>query len=146
METRWYNLTVEQTLRDLDSSLAGLSHHEAGERLARYGRNELKEKPKTPPVLVFLRQFASPLIYILLVAAAVEIVILRKTLDAAVILGVVVINSVIGFIQETGAERAMEALKKLTAPQARVRREGTGGKSPRQPSGPRRCHHPRGWG
>ena len=121
---KWHNLTTEEVLHRLNSTGSGLSEKEASERLRQYGRNQLREKGKTPAIIVFLRQFASPLIYILLIAAAVEIFVLGKPTDAAVILVVVIINSVIGFVQESRAEKAMEALKKLAVPQAKVSRQG----------------------
>jgi Ca2+-transporting ATPase len=102
----------------------GLSEEEARERLRQYGPNELRENGRVPRVIVFLRQFASPLIYILLVAALIELVVMHKPTDAAVILAVVTINSIIGFVQESRAERAMEALKRLTVPHAKVLRLG----------------------
>ncbi|MBM4461855.1 MAG: HAD-IC family P-type ATPase [Chloroflexi bacterium] len=122
---RWHNLGIEETLRTLDSDPSGLSETEAQKRLHQYGPNELTEKGKTSPFLVFLRQFASPLIYILLVAAVVELAAMHKPTDAAVILAVVTINSIIGFVQESRAERAMEALKRLAVPHAKVLRQGT---------------------
>jgi len=83
----------------------------------------LKGRKKTPPVLVFLRQFLSPLIYVLLVAAVISVIV-EHLIDAGVILGVLLLNAVVGFIQETRAERAMEALIQMAAPEARVRRDG----------------------
>jgi Ca2+-transporting ATPase len=121
---RWHNLTSEEVLSRLDSSRLGLSEEKAREFLHRYGPNELKEEGKIPSIIVFLRQFASPLIYILLIAAVVELTVMRKPIDAGVILGVVTINSIIGFIQERRAERAVEALKRLAVPQAKVLRQG----------------------
>lgn len=125
MATKWHNLSVEQTLEQLRSAPTGLSQTEAENRLQEYGPNELLEKAKTPAVLVFLRQFASPLIYILLVASVIEFTVMGNTTDAAVILAVVTINAIIGFIQESRAEKAVEALKRLTVPQAKVRRDST---------------------
>lgn len=121
---KWHNLSTEEALGKLNSSRSGLSEGEAKERLQRYGPNELREKGKSPAILVFLRQFASPLIYILLAAALIELVVLRKPTDAGVILAVVFINSIIGFVQESRAEQAMEALKRLTVPHAKVLRAG----------------------
>src|SRR4030042_3226023 len=121
---KWHNLAVEEVLKELDVSRSGLSENTARERLRQYGANELKEKAKTPAIVVFLRQFASPLIYILIVAAIIEIFIMNKLTDAAVILIVVILNAIIGFIQESRAERAMEALKHLAVPQAKVYRNG----------------------
>lgn len=125
---KWHNLTVEEVLKKLETSPAGLSEQKAKERLQQYGPNELIEKGKKPAFMVFLRQFASPLIYILLTAALVEFFVMRKPTDASVILAVVVLNAVIGFVQERRAERAMEALKRLTAPQAKVLRQGEAAK------------------
>jgi Ca2+-transporting ATPase len=121
---KWHNLTVEEALKELDASRSGLSEEKAKERLHQYGPNELTEKGKTPAVVVFLRQFASPLIYILLIAALIEFIVMHKPTDAAVILTVLIINSIVGFIQESRAERAMEALKRLAVPHAKVLRQG----------------------
>jgi Ca2+-transporting ATPase len=121
---KWHNLTVEETLKELDASRSGLSQEKTKKRLHQYGPNELREKGKNPVVLVFLRQFASPLIYILFAAALVEFFVMHKPTDAAVILTVLIINSIVGFIQESRAERAMEALKRLVVPYAKVLRQG----------------------
>ncbi|MBM3182703.1 MAG: HAD-IC family P-type ATPase, partial [Chloroflexi bacterium] len=121
----WHNLTVQEVLQNLDSDRSGLSEGKASQRLREYGLNELKEKGKTPAIVVFLRQFASPLIYILLIAVVIELTVMHKPADAGVIMAVVLINAIIGFIQESRAERAMEALKRLTVPQAKVSRNGT---------------------
>jgi Ca2+-transporting ATPase len=121
---RWHNLQAEEVLKELQSSRSGLSEEEANRRLDQHGHNQLAEKRKTSKAVVFLRQFASPLIYILLVAAIVEAAVMRKPTDAAVIFGVVLINSVIGFFQESKAERAMESLKRLIVPHAKVVRDG----------------------
>ncbi len=124
-DVKWHNLSVADALDRLGSSRSGLSEEESGERLRRHGHNELTEKGKTPAVILFLRQFASPLIYILLIAVLVELLVMQKPTDAAVIMVVLTINAVIGFIQEMRAERAMEALKKLAVPHARVIRSGS---------------------
>ncbi|MDH7499555.1 MAG: HAD-IC family P-type ATPase, partial [candidate division NC10 bacterium] len=122
--TKWHNASAEEVLKFFDADPSGLSRGSVAERLKRYGLNELEEKGRTPWPVVFLRQFASPLIYILLIAAAIDLILLNKPTDAAVILAVVLLNSIIGFFQEHKAERTMEALKRLTAPQAKVLREG----------------------
>lgn len=123
MESRWYNLSPDETLRLLNSHRRGLSDAEVKLRLEKYGFNELRGKKKTSPVLVFLKQFLSPLIYILLVAAIISIL-TQHYIDAWVILGILVANATIGFIQETRAEQAMEALMQMAAPKAKVRRNG----------------------
>jgi len=121
---KWHNLTVEETLKELDALRSGLSEEKAKERLHQYGPNELTAKGKTPAVIVLLRQFASPLIYILLAAALIEFFVMHKPTDALVILAVVFLNAIIGFVQESRAERAMEALKRLVVPYAKVLRQG----------------------
>lgn len=120
---KWYQLTPEQALQALASSRSGLTEQEAEERLSRYGPNELKGRKKTPAVVVFLRQFLSPLVYVLVAASAVNVAIGKYT-DSIVILITLLIMAVIGYVQETRAEKAMEALLRLAAPKARVRRAG----------------------
>ncbi|MFC1934699.1 cation-translocating P-type ATPase [Chloroflexota bacterium] len=123
MQERWHNLSPDEALKELDSRRSGLAEAEAKERLLRYGLNELEAGKKTLPIVVFLRQFLSPLIYVLLVAAVISTIV-GHFLDAWVILGVLLLNAIIGFIQETRAEKAMEALIRMAAPKARVRRDG----------------------
>lgn len=114
---------ADEVLQALQSSRHGLSRQEAMARLERFGRNTLPRP--TPPGLVtlFLRQFLSPLIYILLIAAVVSVA-LQEWSDAIFIFAVLVINAVIGTIQEYSAERSAEALRQLVALHARVLREG----------------------
>jgi Ca2+-transporting ATPase len=123
MEQKWYNLNPDETLHLLNSRRHGLSDDEAKAGLEQYGPNELKAKKKTSPVVVFFKQFLSPLIYILLAAAIISIL-TQHYIDAWVILGILLANAVIGFVQETRAERAMEALIQMAAPKAKVRRDG----------------------
>ena len=123
MDKNWHNLSPDEVLRELKSNRPGLSEAEAAARLRQYGYNELKGKKKTSPIIVFLSQFLSPLIYVLLIAAIISAV-LQHILDAGVIMGVLLLNATIGFIQETRAEKAMEALVRMAAPRARVRRDG----------------------
>ncbi|GAH99517.1 unnamed protein product [marine sediment metagenome] len=130
MAINWHNLTAEEVISKLNSSRSGLSQEEARNRRHEHGPNELTEKGKRPAIMLFLRQFASPLIYILLAAALIEFFVMRKPTDASVILAVVFINAVIGFVQEGRAERAMEALKRLTVSQAKVLRNGSTVPSP----------------
>jgi Ca2+-transporting ATPase len=123
MEHRWYNLNADETLRLLNSQRHGLSDDEAKARLEKHGFNELRGRKKTPPILVFLKQFLSPLIYILFAAAIISIL-TQHYIDAWVILAILLANATIGFVQETRAERAMEALMQMAAPKAKVRRGG----------------------
>ncbi|MFC2033338.1 cation-translocating P-type ATPase [Chloroflexota bacterium] len=122
MQEQWNNLSPDEALEAISSRRSGLSSSEAKARLLRYGPNRLQGKKKTPTAIVFLKQFLSPLIYVLLVAAIISIIV-EHFLDAWVIFSVLLLNAVIGFIQETRAEKAMEALMRMAAPKARVRRE-----------------------
>ena len=123
MAEQYYNLPAEKVLQTFESSRRGLTFTEAGARLRRYGPNVLKGKKKTPPIAIFLGQFLSPLIYVLLLAAVISFIAGHLT-DALVVLGILLINAIIGFMQETRAEKAMEALIKMAAPQASIRRQG----------------------
>lgn len=119
----WHDVSAEEILKTLGSRSSGLTEDEAHGGLLKYGKNELTTEKKTPAIFVFLRQFLSPLIYVLLVAAVVSLVVGHVT-DALVVLGVLVLNASIGFFQETQAEKAMTALLEMAAPKAKVRRNG----------------------
>jgi Ca2+-transporting ATPase len=119
----WHNLSVEQVLQELGSRGSGLTMDEVKERLLRFGPNELKSKKKASAILVFGRQFLSPLIYVLLAAAIISLVI-QHFIDAIVVFVVLLVNAFIGYFQETQAEKAMDALMEMAAPKAKVRREG----------------------
>ncbi len=123
LETGWYRLDVEEVLRRLKSRREGLTGAEAAARLARVGPNVLAEQGRTHPLLIVLRQIQSPLMYILFVAGLVSLALQHLT-DAAVIFVVIVIDGIIGFVQEYKAEAALQALARLTAPRARVLRDG----------------------
>lgn len=101
----------------------GLTSAEARSRLTKYGLNVLPEKPKPSDFSIFLAQLKSPLVYIL-IAAGVITFLLREFADTAIITLAVVINTILGFIQERRAEKAFEALEKLIQPHARVTRDG----------------------
>lgn len=120
----WHQMPATDVCAHVDSDAAnGLEPGEAGERLATHGANTLPEEQRKSLWLVFAQQFASPLIYILFVAAIIAFV-MGKQGDAAVILVVVFINALIGAFQEGRAERSMESLRKLSALKVRVRRGG----------------------
>jgi Ca2+-transporting ATPase len=118
----WHSLAAEETLAQLNSSAAGLSTKEAAVRLAAHGPNTLKEGKRISPLRIFLDQFKSLIIWILIVAGVVS-GLLGEMLDASAILAIVVLNAVIGFYQEFNAEKSIAALKKMTAPQAKVWRD-----------------------
>jgi magnesium-transporting ATPase (P-type) len=121
----WHALPVAEVTERLGTDARrGLSEDEAAERLRRDGPNELERDEPRGDLEIVLDQFKSPLIYILLVAAAVTVAI-DEYADAAVIATVLVINAVIGFIQERRADRAVHALMELAAPHSVVVRDGT---------------------
>ncbi|MFP4654278.1 MAG: cation-translocating P-type ATPase [Methanohalobium sp.] len=113
----------DKVFEKLGSGREGLKQEEAEKRLSTDGYNEVKAKKKHSPIYKFLKQFASPLIYILL-AAAIITFFLDKLIDTAVILSVVIANSIIGYIQESKAEHALESLSKMLVPEATVLRNG----------------------
>ncbi|GMR18411.1 MAG: HAD-IC family P-type ATPase [Gammaproteobacteria bacterium] len=113
----------DELLADLQSSRHGLTKNDAAARLSRYGLNTLPQATAPGIVEVFLRQFISPLIYILVAAALLSLVI-REWSDAIFISAVLFINALIGTIQEYSAQRAATALQKLVSAQCRVLREG----------------------
>jgi len=123
MQKQWYHLSSDEVISELNSRRSGFTADEAKERLVQYGPNELTGKKKTPVIVVFFRQFLSPLVYILLAAAIIKFV-LGSHLDAVVILGVLFLMAGIGFSQETRAEKTMAALMHLAAPKAKARRSG----------------------
>ena len=117
-------LVAHQVVLLLESDVAtGLSTHEARERLGRFGPNELPPAAAAGPLVRFARQMHHPLVYVLLVAGAVTAA-LGNHVDAGVIFGVVVVNAVVGFVQESKAEAALDALRSLVRTEARVLRDG----------------------
>ncbi len=120
---QWHSLTADETAQLLETSGHGISETDANARRMLFGRNQLEEEPPPPAWLVFVRQFRSPLIFILLAALAVTVV-LGEYLDAAVIGAVLLLNAVIAFTQERKAEGAVRALMQMVVPRARVVREG----------------------
>jgi len=117
------SLPVPSALEPVPGQPHGLTGAEAAERLARYGRNELEREAPTSPWRILARQFASPVIWLLLVAAAISAS-LGEVVDAIAISTILAINAGVGFLQEYRAERAVLALRAMTAPQARVLRDG----------------------
>lgn len=120
---KWYNLGINETISALNSSVHGLTSDEARRRLKEFGPNELIEKKKRSPWLLLVGQFKNFLIIMLLVAIILS-AILGEVIDASVIFIVVVFATVLGFVQEYRAEKAIEALKKMAAPTASVLRDG----------------------
>jgi cation-transporting ATPase F len=120
----WHELTTEQAARRLTvEAQRGLSTADVQQRQAEFGLNQMSSRRGTPAWVKFLQQFNQALIYILLAATVVSAV-LGEWVDAAVIFGVVLINAIVGFIQESKAEKAIEALAKMVRTEAAVRRDG----------------------
>ncbi|BBG66376.1 Ca ion P-type ATPase [Hydrogenimonas sp.] len=120
---KWHTKDIDTVFKELETSSDGLSREEARLRLEKYGPNSLPEPKKRGPLVRFLLQFHDILIYVLLAAAAVTAM-LGHIVDTAVIVGVVVLNAIIGFIQEGKAEDALEAIKKMLSANALVVRDG----------------------
>ena len=123
MAARYHAQPAGDALDTLDTTPAGLSTEEATRRLSEHGPNRLPEPPKRSPVLRFLAHFHNVLIYVLLGAAVVTAA-LQHWIDTGVILAVVIVNAVIGYIQEGRAEQAMAAIRGMLAPHSAVLRDG----------------------
>jgi Ca2+-transporting ATPase len=119
----WHSLKIHDVYGRLDTGENGLSARDAEERLEKYGPNELREKKKISPVLLFLSQFNNFLIYLLIGATVISFAI-GEVLDAGVIAAIVVLNAILGFVQEYKAERSIEALRKMIVQEAFVNRDG----------------------
>ena len=119
----WHSLSKEDVLLEFNSSYQGLTSQEAEKHLTSFGPNKLKEAKKISILSLFLEQFKSFLIPILLAATVVSMVI-GEYIEGMVILAIVVISAVLGFIQNFRAEKALQSLKKMLQPVARVIREG----------------------
>jgi len=139
MSTPWHAMKTEEVLEFLGSSPKGLSEEEASRRIKKYGYNELVEKKRVTPIQIFLDQFKDIFVIMLLIAILLSIFIgwykstsvagtnggfLDEYVDAVTIGAIVALNAVVGFVQEYRSEKAIEAMKKLAAPRARVLREG----------------------
>jgi len=122
--TTWFQLDVEHVLQQLDvSPTQGLSSEEVRRRQSKYGLNAIPKKKQKTPLELFLQQFTQPLVVILLIATVIT-ALLQEWVDSSVIFGVVFVNAVIGFIQESKALKAIEALAKSVASEATVIRDG----------------------
>lgn len=122
--SEWYQLSTNEVLEKLESDPEnGLTSAEAAKRLEQYGPNELVEKGSKSPWLILWDQMKEPMVIVLIVAAVVSIL-LREYEDAFIILAIVLLNAVIGFSQEYRAEQAIAALKQLSVPVVKVKRDG----------------------
>jgi Ca2+-transporting ATPase len=119
----WHALTAGEVLEHLKVREDGITTQDAAERLAQYGPNQLTEAPRPGFLKLLWDQFNNFIVILLIVAAAISAV-LGEWIDASAILAIVVLNAVLGIVQEQRAEEALAALKKLAAPDARVMRDG----------------------
>ncbi len=123
-QTAWHHMEMEDLVQRLDTDLHdGLSGAEVQRRREQYGLNRLTRQKRRSELVRFLLQFHSPLLYILLAAALVTAV-LQEWVDAGVIFGVVLVNALVGYVQEARAEKAVEALAHMVRTEATVRRDG----------------------
>lgn len=123
LEAMWHTLPAEQTLVKLNTQEnSGLSSAEAHARLERYGPNELIERGTKSPLVILWEQMINPLVLLLLFAAVIS-ALLGETDSTIAILGIVILNAILGVVQEYRAEKAMAALKQMAAPLVRVRRD-----------------------
>jgi len=123
MEEGYCTKSVKESIECLNSSEQGLGEEEAKKRLAEFGENKLVERKRASVLKMFFFQFKSFLVLLLVVAVVVSFL-LGYLVDTIVIAFIVLLNAVLGFVQEYKAEKTMEALKKMSAPKARVVREG----------------------
>ncbi len=121
---KWWHVNKESVASKLVSDLEkGLTSHEVTERQVRYGPNQLNEKKGRPPLYLFLDQFKDFIIWVLIGAALIS-GFLQEWVDALAIIGIVLVNAILGFIQEYRAEKSLSALKKLSSPNSKVIRDG----------------------
>src|SRR3990170_6598100 len=123
-DTPWHTLPIDEVIRDLGANAdTGLSHAEAEDRLKKYGHNQLEEKGGVSPIMLFLGQFNDFIVWVL-IAAAIVSGFMGEWIDALAIIAIVIINAIIGFIQEYRAEKSLAALQKMSAPFSKVMRDG----------------------
>jgi Ca2+-transporting ATPase len=122
--TAWHSRPIDHVVAELETRLEhGLSPAEAQTRLAQHGPNELKERPRPPWWKLVIDQLNN-FVVILLIVAAIISGLLGDSFEGAVIMAIVVLNAVLGVVQESRAEQALTALKKMAAPEAEVLRDG----------------------
>jgi len=131
---QWHAKSVEETLRDLNANENGLTADEVEARRKTYGYNELVEKKRITPLQILLNQFKDIFVMMLLVAIVLSVIIgwyksagggaLEEYVDAITIGAIVVLNAIVGFVQEYRSEKAIDAMKRLAAPRAHVLRDG----------------------
>src|SRR5687768_1413436 len=120
----WHTLNIDNLMSETGSSPEGLTDELVSAKQNQFGKNELQEKKKRPTWWLFLHQFTDFMIIVLMIAAVIS-GIAGDITDMIIILVIVLLNAIVGFIQEYNAEKAMEALKKMATPSATVIRNGT---------------------
>lgn len=126
----WHSSSVEEVFKKLKTNInIGLSEEEAQKRFERYGPNNLKEKKKESIFVKFIKQFNDFMIITLIIAAIISAVVSKLNgeadyIDSIIIVAIVIFNAIMGLVQEQKAEKSLEALKKMSAPNAKVRRNG----------------------
>jgi len=123
MQNNWHSKKVSDIFTDLQTTERGLSDHEVSARLRQYGKNQLPEAKTDGLLVIFLRQFKSPLIYILL-AAGLVVFLMGEVVDSLIILTVLVFNAVVGMVQEGRAQNTLMALKKYAVTKTVILRDG----------------------
>ncbi len=120
---RWYNLSSEDVLHKVNSSINGLSHNEAKRRLHIYGKNVIERGRRISKLQIFISQFTDFLIIILLIAAVISFI-FGEIIDSFLIIAIVIANGIFGFIQDWKAESSIEALERMASVDALVIRDG----------------------
>ena len=124
---KFYNLTEDEVLREVKTSLNGLTQIEAKKRLKRYGLNKLKESKKKSKLIKFLSQFKDLMIIVLFIAAIVSFIISyinhESYLDSIIIILIVFINAILGYLEEEKADKAIASLKKIQTTKVKVKRD-----------------------
>ena len=124
MKNKWYIMDAEEVVKKLDSDIeSGLSTREANNRLGYFGVNCIMGGTKISPWTIFVNQFKDFMMLILIVSTFIS-GFLHEWADAVTIIVIIAINAFTGFVQEYRAEKSMQAFKKLTAPEAKVLRDG----------------------
>ncbi|MBI4140208.1 cation-translocating P-type ATPase [Candidatus Woesearchaeota archaeon] len=125
----YYNVTSAEALSILNTSKKGLASEEAQKRLFEYGPNILYKEKRFTAIKLFISQFKNTFLLLLILAAAISFIV-GQTVEGTVIIGILFLNAILGFVQEYRAEKAVEALEKLSAPTAKVMRDGNKTKIP----------------
>lgn len=126
----WQTMTIKETCEKLKTNIInGLTKEEVEERIIKYGKNKLTEKKKESIIVKFIKQFNDFMIIILIIAALISAIMSyvegsKDYLDSIIIIFIVILNAIMGVVQESKAEKSLDALKKMSAPTAKVKRDG----------------------